>query len=268
MSFLADIAATPATPQLETLAEARAKVDPGLTLDEYTLARMVYSEHARGSAVELCCLADAGFNKARADGSSLYQYATGGLGFGGQGGARQVSTARAPTPRHIKAALAVLRRRPWMGIPGLAPPPARGIARGARRFFDPRAQLALHRQDPVKNCPPLAILERWCFGKPWFIANDGERARARAAGDPRGCALSGAGRPVEEWVGPIEGVDPYELMLLRPASALHASLYREARRVIESLGSYKGSAPGAELGDIALVVIGLGIAAAAAGGIA
>lgn len=268
MSFLDDIAAAKMSPQFHSL-EAAQQAFPGLTRDEYTLARMVYSEHASGSPVELCCLADAGVNKAQADGHSLYQYATGGLGYGAQGGARQVSTARSPAPRHVKAALAVLRRSSWLGIPWLAPPPARGIARDARRFLDPRAQLARHIKEPRTNCPPLAVLERWCFAKPWLVADSGERLALRSRGDARGCALGPAGSPSrqEEWVGPIPGVDPYELMLVRPRTSLHAQAYVEAKKIIETRGSYKGRAPGggAELGELALVVVGLSIAATAAG---
>jgi hypothetical protein len=257
VSFLDDIAKAPASPQLETLEEARAKVDPGLTLDEYTLARMVYSEGASGTPVELCCLADAAYNQARAAGRTIHAYATNGNGFGQQDRTRPVSTARAPGPRHVHAALAVLRRRPWFGIPMLAPPPARGIARGARRFLSPRAQLALSKQDRSRWCPPLAVLERWSFNAPW---SDRSTCSVGKPGPRSGW---------EEWVGPIPGVDPWRQMFMRPATSLHAQLYREARQVIESGGTYKGRDPGAsaELGELALVVVGLGIAAAAAGGV-
>lgn len=257
MSYLDDIAKTPREPRLETIEEARKVLgDPSLTLDEYTLARMVNSEGDTGTATELCCLADAGVNQARAQGRSLYDYATGGQGYGPQGGARQVATTRAPGPRHVKAALAVLRRRPFFGIPGIAPPPARGIARGARRFLSPRAQLALSKQDITKWCPPIAVLEKWAFGAGWA---DRSACRPGAPG-PRS--------QWEEWVGPIPGVDPWRQMFMRPATALHASLYAEARRIIQSSGTYKGREPAAELVELGLLVVGLAAAAAAAGGIA
>lgn len=253
MSFLDDIARAPTKPQLETIEEARKVTgDPSLSLDEYTLARMVYSEHASGSPVELCCLADAAANKAAAEGRSIHLYATGGAGFGAQGGARQVSTARAPTPRHIKAALAVLRNRWWF-----LPPPARGIAKGARRFFDPRAQLKLSQdQGTGKFAPPLVVLRRWTYDLAWVNRAELELGTRRGSNQ-------------EEWVGPIPGVDPYELMLMRPKTALQDSLYAEAVKVIESRGAYKGRMPTVgELGAVALVVLGLGLAAAAAGGVA
>ncbi len=234
--YLARIASARTSPLLESAASARAYYPSRaeeITDDVYTLSRVLGSEHFSGRPVELCCLADAGANKAQAAGQSLHQYATGGAGYGSQGGARQVSTARMGGPRHVLAALAVV------GPGG----PARGISQGARRYFDPKAQLALLAQYGIAHyCPPDVILKRWTYDLSW--------------GSER-CSLKTArGSHQEEWVGPIDGVDPYQLMLMRPKTAQQDALYAEALKIIESKGSYKGSAPlpVAELALIAAAV--------------
>lgn len=273
MSYLDDIAKADASTRLETLEEARAKADKSLTLDEYTLARMVYSEHASGSPTELVCLADAGANKAEAEGRSIYLYATNGSGYGAQGersdagGKRPVSTARAPTPRHVAAALAVLRGSTLFGLP-IGKAPARGIAKGARRFFDPRTQDKLHQDykagrsgGKVHSCSALGLLKAWTFDRPYCGGS-----RCCSDGAPPSSGRNGSSQ--EEWVGPIEGVDPYELMLMRPKSALQEQLYAEAVKVIESRGSYKGHMPiglPPAVVHLALLVVGLSIAARAGG---
>jgi hypothetical protein len=214
VSYLDDIARTPTEPRFRTLAEAQ-RVFPELSLDEYTLARVINSEHGCGSPTEMTAIGDADVNKAAATGRSIYQHATAGAGYGAQGDAgRPVSTARAPGPRHVAAALAVLRG------------PARGISRGARRYLDPRTQLKLSQENISKWCPPLSVLAKWSFGADW---------------NPRRCEVAKPGpqRNWEEWVGPIDGVDPYELMLLRPATEEHTRRYAEAVEVVRSRGGYR-----------------------------
>jgi hypothetical protein len=226
VSYLDDIARTLTSPRFETLEEARA-VFPDLTLDEYTMARVINSEHGSGSAVELVAIGDADANKAAATGKSIFQHATNGAGYGAQGASRPVSSARAPGPRHVVAAVAVLRG------------PARGIARGARRYFDPREMNRGHlayksgTSDKVLSCSALGLLEAWTFARPQCGRN-----RCCANGLPV-AGPNGSGQ--EEWVGPIPGIEPYELMLMRPATAQQSALYAEARRVIETRGGYHGA---------------------------
>lgn len=215
---LADVAAGHESPHADTLEMARVQT-PTLTLDEYTLARIVASEFASGSPAELCCLADADWNRAHAAGHSIWWTATQGSGFGaqgessGDGAARPVSTARPPAPRHILAALAVTRGK------------VRGISKGARRYFDPETQDALSRRDPTRWCPAATILERWSYAKPWLHTD--------AQGRRVGCELGKAGPgPGEEWVGDIDGVRPTKLMLLRPGTGERDALFQRARDIL------------------------------------
>ena len=88
-----------------------------------------------------------------------------------------------------------------------------------------------------RHCHPAIVLERWCFNKAW---------------DKKGppCALRDKpGRHLQEWVGPIDGIDPLRVMLLRPArpGADHERRYREARRLI--LERYPLPEPGEDNAD-------------------
>jgi hypothetical protein len=223
VSYLDDIAAASTSPSYDSLAAARAVI-ADLTDEEYGLARVIASEHRTGSPTELCCIGDATINGARAGGRELLDHITGGsaaFGAQGSGGGRKrpVSSARSPAARHVRAALALLRGRLW----GLADPPARGIARGARRFYSPRGQLSQHRSSPSTHCSPIVILDRWTFDLDWL-----DRSR---------CLLTTTrGADQQEWVGPIDGVDAYVLMLFRKAGRAQGALYVAARRVIESEG--------------------------------
>jgi hypothetical protein len=243
------IAAAPTSPTFGSRAAAAGNVHD-LTEEEYALARVIASEHSRGSPTEICCIGDATLNGAAAAGRTLIDHVTAGANaFGGQGtvgaGARKrpVSSARPPGARHLRAALALLRGRFF----GLVDPPARGISKGARRFFDPRSQLSQHKGG-VGHCHPLVILERWTFARKW--------------GATRCTLLPKNGTDQQEWVGPIAGVDAYELMLFRKAGRDQAALYAAARRVIESQGlNQEGPNPIMPLAEFALV---LALAAGAA----
>lgn len=235
--YLGRIASARATPLLDSIDEAKAYYPSRaseITEDVYTLSRVIGSEDFSGGPIEFCCIADAGANKAAAAGQSLHRYATGGAGYGSQGGPRQVSTARPGGPRHLLAALAVI------GEGG----PARGISMGARRYLDPGAQRALLDRDGIgKYCPPEVVLKRWTYDLAWGK----ERC---SLGETRGSQQ-------EEWVGPIDGVDPYRLMLFRPKTAAQDALYAEALKIIQSRGAYKG---GPVLPATELLVIGAAIA--------
>lgn len=251
MSYLDDIARTPTSPRFDSL-EAAKRHFPDLTLDEYTLARVINSEHGRGGPVELVAIGDADVNKAQATGRSIFQHATGGSGqYGPQDNVRPVSSARSPGPRHVKAALAVTRG------------PARGIARGARRYFDPRVMDIGYRayragtSTKVISCSALGVLEAWTFSRPRC---GGNRCCANGLPVP---APNGSGQ--EEWVGPIHGVDAYELMLMRPKTADQAELYAMARQVITSRGRYSPAGqPGGGAGSGLVAAVGL-LALAGAG---
>jgi len=203
----------------ELLRQARtAARDPRITMDELAGARLAASEYGRGTLTELACIVDAELNRAVAARRSLYQSLTVGAGFGrqGQGGRRPASTARDPKWRHLWAARAVLSGS------------ARGISRGAVRFFDPEAMDTMHarwksgRSKIVVSCDALALLEAWSFDRP-------RRGASACPFDP-----TKIGKQTQAWVGPIEGVDPWRLMLMRPASPgpIHLSQYLAAVGVI------------------------------------
>jgi hypothetical protein len=259
VGFLDEIASAPTGPTYGSLAAARALVED-LGEDEYALARVIASEYASGSPVELCAIGDADINKAAAEHRDLVDHITGGsMVYGSQGSdagggrKRPVSSARAPGPRHVRAALALLRGGFFQRLFAFGVPPARGIARGARRYFDPRAQLSSHRTNPGTHCHPLTILERWTFALPWGATR---------------CSLGTTrGRDQEEWIGPLDGVNAYELMLMRPAGRQQQALYESARRVIESAGAdQSGPSPARPLVELLVVVLIAAAAAALAGG--
>ena len=198
----------------ELLKQAR-RYDPDVTLDELTGARLAASEHGSGSFTELCCIVDAEVNRAKRKGKSLYQSLTYKDTFGKQGRTRRASTRRDPRMRHLLAARAVLSGK------------ARGISRGAVRFYDPKAQLNAHRRwksgkSDRRHCHPLVILERWAFDYPW--------AKGKKA-----CTLNRkrSGRHKLQWVGPIPSVDPFRLLLMRPATEDHQKLYELTRDMLK-----------------------------------
>lgn len=195
-----------------------------LTLDEYTLASVMASEHGNGSPTELACLGDATLNRAARAGQSVFATATDGRGFGRGRGGRPMTTANGFRVRHLRAALALTRG-------GVAGP--RGVARGAYLWMAPRTQAALVARG---DCPPLTILERWCFSCAW--------ADVDASGKRTSCRLGPRRSPTVEWVGPVADVDAMMLMLFRPASSTHAEQYAAARAVIHG-------AARAELGALA-----------------
>lgn len=195
----------------ELLEQAR-RYDPAITLDELTGARLAASEHGSGSFTELCCIVDAELNRAKRKGKSLYKSLTYKNTFGKQGKTRRASTRRDPRMRHLLAARAVLSGK------------ARGISQEATRFYDPRVQLSAYKRwragkSDRRHCHPLVILERWSFDLPWA---------------KKPCRLNRhkPGSHPQEWIGPIAGVDPVRLMLMRPATAEHKEQYEAARKVI------------------------------------
>jgi hypothetical protein len=201
------------------LAQARAAArDPSITLDELAGARLAASEYGGGSLVELAAIIDAEANRAQAAGRSLFDSLTRGAGFGrqGQGSKRPASTRLDPEFRHLWAARAVL-----VGM-------ARGIARGAVAFFNPAAMDATHaawkagRGSIPTSCDALGLLELWSFDRP----------RLGDAGCPFDSTKTGT--VTRAWVGPIEDVDPWRLMLLKPAKtgAEHFGAYVAASKEI------------------------------------
>lgn len=226
------------------LEQARAVAGASLSLDRYSLARTIGSEWSSGRPVELMCLGDADLGKSLRKGVSVFDHVTGGTSlYGSQKSPRPVSTARDPLVRHLRAVSALLDDG------------GRGIARGAVQYLD--AQTQLDQWQKGKNEHPLVVLDRWTFARPW-------KARLR---DAQGRLVSTLGAPGDtgdqlEWVGAIDGVRPYRLMLFRRRTSAEAqrAAYEAAREIILSAG-----ARGNELGTpsrpgVAVAAASLGVA--------
>lgn len=210
----------------ELLAQAR-RYDPQITLDELTAARLVASEHGSGSFAELTAIIDSELNRAERKGHSLFQSLTYRGTFGRQGGAakRPASTRQDPRMRHVMAARAVLSGN------------ARGISRGATLFFNPE-QMELQaraykrwlqsgkqgKKPLVVSCDALTLLEAWCFD----LGHD------PATGNRCPPNRGHRGKNTLAWVGPIDGIDPWRLMLMKPMALgeEHTRAYQAARQVI------------------------------------
>lgn len=196
------------------LAQSRRRMGPSWTLDDDALARVMSSERGDGPVAEQLAIGDADINRARRAGVSVFDHATGRTKrYGRQGKPRPVSTARDAYVRQGRM-VQLLRGE------------ARGIARGAIQYFDPRTQYLQWLAGRAVH--PLVVLERWCFNKPWA----GERAR-----DSKGRQLAELGDAPKGtsgkliWVGAIDGVDPWRTLLLRPCSSKNAAAAAELELV-------------------------------------
>jgi len=211
------------------LAQAR-RYDPKITLDELAGARLAASEYASGSFTELAAIVDSELNRAKRQGKSLFESLTHSGTFSGTFGRqaankRPASTRRDPRLRHLMAARAVLSGR------------ARGVSRGAVRFFDPKEMDRLHntyvrwlKSDPkgkkplVVSCDALSLLEAWSFdlGRNPTTSNRCPPNRAKR------------GKGTLAWVGPIAGVNPWHLMLMKPlpSGKLHTRWFQAAKQAI------------------------------------
>ena len=209
------------------LKQAR-EFDADVSLDELAGARLIASEYARGTDMEWATILDAELNRANAKGQSLMWSLTGKSGrFGRQGASpsRPASTARDPRMAHLEMAIGVIRKGHL-----------RGIARGATRFFDPRVQDAMHRKwttgktKRIHSCSASDLLEAWAFDYRRGLDSDGKRRRRCPADKSR------EGKNTLAWVGPIDGVDAYELMLMAPmpTGTKHTTRYVAARALIEA----------------------------------
>jgi hypothetical protein len=208
----------------DLLEQARERAgDPSITMDELTGARLAASEHYSGSQVEWRAIVDAELNRAERKKRSLFEHmVAGGRGrFGkqGKGSRRRATTARDPTLLHLEAARDVLSGKD------------RGVSQGAVQFFDPKvmnwayAQWRAGKKKTVTSCDALTLLEAWSF----------DYARFRRGGPRCPPDRSRSGNYTLAWVGPIEGVDPFELMLMEPMKPgpEHTRRYEAAKKVIK-----------------------------------
>lgn len=207
----------------ELLAQAR-EFNPGITLDVLAGARLIASEHASGSPAEHACIADSECNRAKRRGQTLFESLTRGHGFGKQGRERPASTRRDPEQRHMWISQAVVTGD------------ARGISRGAIRFYDPhvlqkqnqkflkwQAGGRLGKKPAIVSCNALDLLETWSF-------DYGRKGDNRCPPD-----RSRPGRNTLAWVGPIDGIDPLRLLLMKPmpTGPEHTRMYEAARDILK-----------------------------------
>ena len=203
-----------------------ARFDVHIDFDELTGARLIASEHASATFTEAACIVDCELNRAERRRRTLYRSLTHADTFGKQGRKRPASTRRDPRYRHVLAARAVLTGK------------ARGIARGATRFFDPVAMEAMHRKyrrwveggrqgkrPSVVSCDALTLLEAWSFDL-------GRGSTGNRCPPDR----SKHGRHTLAWVGPIPGVDALRLFLMKPLpiGAMHTRHYEAARALLRA----------------------------------
>jgi hypothetical protein len=237
------------------LAQAQ-RVDPSITLREYTLARVMASEAGSRPAAEVLTVGDCDLNRAAAEKRDLIDHVTGGSGTYGKQGSeavngrkRPVASSRDPSVRHLRAARLLLSGR------------ARGIAHGARLYFDPRTQDAMWAKGSPSYMSAADILRKWTFALSVTSSSmtSGRRVvtfAAESAADKT--SVAGEYEPVFPC-----GVDPWNLLPLRPASNVNsqAARYDAAKRVIASKGAER---PPCEGDDTALAAwLGVGIATAA-----
>ncbi len=199
--------------------------DPAIDLDELAGARLVASEHGSGTFTELACMVDTEMNRAASRGRSLFTSLTRGHTFGKQGGKRPASTRLDPKMRHLLAARAVISGA------------ARGVSYGATRFFDPRAMESMHRRyrkwvdggrigkkPSIVSCDAITLLEAWSF-------DYGKKGKSRCPPD-----RTKKGRHPLAWVGPIPGVDPLRLFLMKPMQTgiEHSHRFEAARALLRT----------------------------------
>jgi hypothetical protein len=218
-------------PATVLLTQAR-RFDPDVTMDELTGARLAASEHGSGTFTELACIVDSELNRAERDKRSLFESLTVGGKFGRQGrakdGNRPAATRKDPTMRHLLAARAVLSGK------------VRGVSRGAIRFFDPKDADKQHRtykewdaggrkgkKVPIVSCGALDLLEAWSF-------DYGKKGRKKG-GNRCPPDRSRKGKHTQAWIGPIDGVDPFRLMLMIPMQPgpEHQRRYEAARELLQ-----------------------------------
>lgn len=159
----------------ETLPEEAAR--RGISVEQFALAAMIYSEAASRPRAEQVGIATAAINRARLRGSTVLRLLSsdGSRGQNAQG--RWASTARGPSSATLDVAAAVLAGE---RLPGL------GAA--ADDFFDPSG-MRLEGGLPVPQGIGMVV---------------------KTSAD----YLRSAARDGREWVGPIQGVDHRHTMLL------------------------------------------------------
>ncbi len=100
---------------------------------------------------------------------------------------------------------------------------AKGISNGAIVYFDPLCQYRMHKKDPRRHsCSATTLVKAWTYDL-------GRQGTARCPSNDR------KGPNQKEWVGPIPGVDPTRLMLLRPATSEQDKRFAQSYAICEAV---------------------------------
>lgn len=204
------------------LAQAQ-RVVPGITADEYSLARVIASEAGSRPEAEQLVIAACDSNRARSARLSLLAHIARGGKYGAQGtGGRLQSSRLDPTEQHARLAMRVVREK-------LDP------TGGAEIYFNPAVQWRCHthpRECSVvgelnRNQSPEAVVRSWSY-----IME--RRSCGRDASERYVCVYGPPTGRRNQWVGPIRGIDPWRLMVFRRGAdeATHEERTRAALEVI------------------------------------
>lgn len=207
----------------DLLAQAR-RVIPDISADEYSLARVIASEAGSRPQAEQMAIASCDVNRARRAGLSLRAHIARGGKYGSQGtGGRLQSSRLDPTEAHARLAIRVVRER-------------LDTAKGGTVYFNPRVQWRCHehpRECAVdgglnRNQSPEAIVRSWSYLME-------RRSCGRDARQRYVCQYGPVTGRRNQWVGPIVGIDPWQLMVFteRPDDAAqHEAVTRQALEVV------------------------------------
>lgn len=147
-------------------------------LETYSLARVTASEYGSGPPLAVLAIAEAIRNYARGKGKSIFSVLTADSREAVRGVFGEQHGRYASTLRDPTLYTAAAARAALGGT---------SLAQGAVKFFDPRVQDGGYQSDRKLTYDAVGIVRRW--------AGDGY-----------------------VWVGPIEGINEYNLMLMRPAT--------------------------------------------------
>ena len=204
------------------LLEQARRAIPDITADEYALARVIASEAGSRPEVEQMVIASCDINRARRAGLSLSAHIARGGRYGAQGiGGRLQSSRLDPSAVHARLAMRVVRE-------------GRDYALGGEIYFNPRVQWRCHsrpRECSVdgelnRNQSPEAVVKSWSY----VMAR---RSCGRDAQQRYVCSYGPATGKRNQWVGPIVGIDPWQLMVFQPRNdGAHEQRTQEALQVI------------------------------------
>lgn len=236
----------------EVLWRQAQRVIPDISLDEYSLARVIASEAGRRPSAERLVVGSCDVNRARRKGVSLAVHITRAGRYGSQGvGGRLQSSRLDPGEEHARDAMRIVREK-------------RDDARGGTVYFNPRTQWACFSR-PTEcavtgglnhSQHPEAIVTSWSYVvKRGTCGRDAQKRYVCPYGKPTGTRM--------QWVGPIVGVDPWQLMVFaETATAAHEAMTQQALQIVrEGIGGHSAVFQGMSMGTVLLLVGSAAVAA-------